>query len=406
MEGSLLDILPAECLVIIIEYLYLSDHMHFTMTNKYYNTFFFPKRIQIKNVQDVTIGHRHEYITYLSDIFKYIIGNHDIDKKIIYISNQKLKNLFRFICTKLKYMTNDTYHHLFIAKTKFTSSNIFSMKMAPYSVTMNTNMVRTDRIISNKLASLVLDKITPHILLPIMSFKTDITIFINMPSTTIPANLNRCYDNFRDNYNDYKKYVSVTIYEPHDTNLRYYLDENYSVMTLLHWKVIIFQILFTLDMIQKKYPSFRHNELKASAILIYRHDTIIKGNFYKYNVASKDFILPYVNFQCRIYNFDLASIVGIVKNDFLKQKWWTKKYGNCTIPNRYYDMHFFLNYLCQMHQKQIPEKILQFIHRIIPKPYRHIRGPAVNRLRLLVHDKYTTPEYVLLNDPLFDEFRK
>ena len=47
-----------------------------------------------------------------------------------------------------------------------------------------------------------------------------------------------------------------------------FLRRNYKKLDLLHWKVIIFQILFTLAVIQKKYPGFRHNDLKANNILL------------------------------------------------------------------------------------------------------------------------------------------
>ena len=43
-------------------------------------------------------------------------------------------------------------------------------------------------------------------------------------------------------------------------------------MTTKYWRVIFFQIISVLAVIHKKYPNFRHNDLKANNILLQKID--------------------------------------------------------------------------------------------------------------------------------------
>ena len=46
-----------------------------------------------------------------------------------------------------------------------------------------------------------------------------------------------------------------------------YIRNKHSEINFKFWKVIFFQILSTLAVIQAKFPEFRHNDLKANNIL-------------------------------------------------------------------------------------------------------------------------------------------
>ncbi len=82
------------------------------------------------------------------------------------------------------------------------------------------------------------------------------------------------------------------------------------------------------------------------------------------------------------------------------------------IWNKYYDIHYFFNTLYKkgffpefLTEPEIPDKIKEFMKRIIPGKY--MSGELVSeRGRLLVNDEYTTPDYLLKNDPLFKKYRK
>ena len=79
--------------------------------------------------------------------------------------------------------------------------------------------------------------------------------------------------------------------------------------------------------------------------------------------------------------------------------------------NRYYDLHYFFSTLTRKGffpqfwtEPEIPQKIRDFVKRILPKKY--IKGKYVtDRGRILINDEYTTPAKIMLNDPLFNKFR-
>ena len=58
-----------------------------------------------------------------------------------------------------------------------------------------------------------------------------------------------------------------------------FIRRHYNKLTLIHWKVFLFQIISTLAVIQSKFPSFRHNDLKANNILVHK-DKESKKNLY------------------------------------------------------------------------------------------------------------------------------
>ncbi len=53
----------------------------------------------------------------------------------------------------------------------------------------------------------------------------------------------------------------------------------------------------------------------------------------------------------------------------------------------------------------MPEKIREFVKRIIPEKYSKEGKYVTDRGRILVDDEYMTPDYILKNDPLFNVMR-
>jgi len=182
-------------------------------------------------------------------------------------------------------------------------------------------------------------------------------------------------------------------------------------MTSLIWKVMIFQIVSTLATIQVKYPSFRHNDLKANNILVH-HIPLSDGkkNLFKYDVNGKKYGIPNIGLQIKIWDFDFACIPGIVDNLKVNAD-WTDKINVKPEQNRYYDLHYFFSTLTKKGffpqfwtEPEIPKKIKDFVKRILPEEYR--KGKYVtDRGRILINTEFITPSDLLLKDPLFNKFR-
>ena len=181
-------------------------------------------------------------------------------------------------------------------------------------------------------------------------------------------------------------------------------------MGIREWRVLFFQILSVLAIIHAKYPGFRHNDLKGNNILIQNIDSRKKNNWYHYKINNKEYYVPNIGIQIKIWDFDFACIPGIVENSKVAAD-WTSKINVKPVRNQYYDIHYFFNTMTKKgffpefwDAKEIHYKVKQFVKRIIPDEL--ISGDNVTeRGRTLLNKEYTTPSKLLLEDPFFDKMR-
>jgi serine/threonine protein kinase len=169
-------------------------------------------------------------------------------------------------------------------------------------------------------------------------------------------------------------------------------------------------LLSVLAVIQKKYPGFRHNDLKANNVLIQKIDMRNKNNKFKYKINDKDYIVPNIGIQIKIWDFDFACIPGIVENAKVNTS-WCKKINIVPERNRYYDVHYFFNtltkkgFLPQFYDSdEIPQKVKEFVKRVVPEEYSDGKYVA-NRGRILINKELTTPDLLLKTDPFFEKMR-
>jgi serine/threonine protein kinase len=263
------------------------------------------------------------------------------------------------------------------------------------------------------LSYFVINGQTPHVVLPISTFNTSIKPFLNLTKNGFISSNNKKYEEFLDRYKkgEYYEEVSILISEwANGGDLLDYLRNNYQSMTIRQWRVIFFQLLSVLAVIQKKYPGFRHNDLKANNVLIQKIDMRNKNNKFKYKINDKDYIVPNIGIQIKIWDFDFACIPGIVENAKVNTS-WCKKINIVPERNRYYDVHYFFNtltkkgFLPQFYDSdEIPQKVKEFVKRVVPEEYSDGKYVA-NRGRILINKELTTPDLLLKTDPFFEKMR-
>jgi serine/threonine protein kinase len=342
----------------------------------------------------------------------------NLNKKIM-----DIKDLLISMNLKLVYLKSGTTGHTFKAISIKDKNVLFAVKVCAYPKDEYGpihNLARPENAelrMLKLLSHYVITRKTPHFVLPICTFNTSILNFVNIPKNIIDPNdeKNEMYRRFIERYHEgeFEDYVSVLISEwCNGGDLLEYIRKNYKIMTFVHWSVIFFQILFTLALVHDKYPAFRHNDMKANNILVHftRLDVSQKNAGYRYNIGDFEFIIPNIDLQVKIWDFDFACIDGIIENSKVDSD-WTKKIGITKKQNRYYDMHYFLNTLAsrrffpQFYEGGVPNEIVEFIHRVIPEEYR-MGGKYVNKKgRLQVDVEYTTPYKVITQDPLFNKYR-
>ena len=251
---------------------------------------------------------------------------------------------------------------------------------------------------------------TPHIVLPIATFNTSIKPFLSLAKSNLVES--KKFDQFLERYEkgEYYQNVSVLISEwANGGDLLDYLRLNFRTFKIRHWRTIFYQFLSALAIVQAKYPSFRHNDLKANNLLINIIDMSKKK--YKYIINGQTYIVPNIGFQIKLWDFDFACIPGIVNNSKVESE-WTKKINITPHQNRYYDVHYFFNTLTRKGffpefwtEPEIPDKVKEFVNRIVPEKYKS--GKLISEKgRILVNDEYLIADEILKNDQFFKVMRE
>jgi serine/threonine protein kinase len=225
---------------------------------------------------------------------------------------------------------------------------------------------------------------------------------------------NKKYDMFIKRYKkgEYYDNVSVLISEwANSGDLLEYIKNNYKTLTIKEWRVLMFQIISVLAIIQNKYPGFRHNDMKANNLLVHKIDMNKENTKFKYKINGQIYIVPNIGIMIKLWDFDFACIPGIVDNSKVEAE-WTDKINIKPEQNRYYDIHYFFSTLTKKGffpefntDEAIPEKIREFVKRVIPEKYAKEGKYVTDRGRILINDEYITPDYILKNDPLFKVMR-
>ena len=341
-----------------------------------------------------------------------------------YILNKKNYNFYQIINQiggKLVYKKSGTTGHTFQGCIKLEDNEEFNyaVKVVAYPKKERyghfTDVKRPENaelLMLRVLSYFIVKRQTPHIILPIGTFNTSIKPFINLMDQSIVNKDNTKYKEFIEKFenNEYYSKVSILISEwANRGDLLDFLRKNYKKFSLIHWKVILFQIISTLAVIQSKFPSFRHNDLKANNILV--HKLSIKNPKFSYRVMGMNFVVPNIGYQIKLCDFDFACIPGIVDNSKVDAE-WTSNINVEPEQNRYYDIHFFFNTLIRkgffpefLTDSVVPQEVKDFVDRVLPEKFRsskytHKRG------RLLSKMEYKIPYEILKTDDFFTEFIK
>lgn len=330
------------------------------------------------------------------------------------------KNVITQIGGKLKYIKSGTTGHTFkgIANDSHGSFE-YAVKVVAYpkkekygSINDTRRPENAELMMIKLLSYFIVNKQTPHLVIPFGTFNTSIENFVNLVKCDKIDDKNDRYKEFIERYEggEFSSTVSILISEwANKGDLLDFFRNNYKVFTPRHWKVIFFQILSVLAIIQSKYPSFRHNDMKANNILIHKIDK--SREYHKYVIVRSSYRVPNIGYHIKLWDFDFACIPGIVDNIKVESK-WTKKINVTPEQNRYYDIHYFFNTLIRkgffpqiLTDDIVPLEVKQFIDRVVPKKYRADEPYVHEKGRILVNVEYTTPDYLLKNDPYFEEFR-
>jgi hypothetical protein len=330
------------------------------------------------------------------------------------------KNIITQIGGKLKYIKSGTTGHTFKGIATDSHGDFdYAVKVVAYPKKERYGDINDIRRPENAelmmiklLSYFVVNKQTPHLVIPFGTFNTSIETFVNLVKIDKIDEKNERYKEFIERYKngEFSSTVSILISEwANKGDFLDYIKNNYKSITPIQWKVFMFQIISTLAIIQSKYPSFRHNDMKANNVLL--HQINSSTTYYNYYVVRTKYKVPNIGFNVKLWDFDFSCIPGIVDNIKVSSK-WTKKINVTPEQNRYYDIHYFFNTLIRkgffpqiLIDSTIPIELKEFIGRVLPQKYREESNFIHEKGRILINDEYITPDEILKKDPYFEQFR-
>jgi len=333
----------------------------------------------------------------------------------------------------LTYIKSGTTGHTFKGEQRDNNNNIihnYAVKVVAYSIkdkygdVHDTERPENAELLMIKLLSyFVVTKKTPHIVLPIGTFDTNINTFMKLVEQKQLIDKNKTkknekYKEFVERYEKGEFYdeVSILISEwANNGDFNDFVKINNAKLTTLDWKIFFFQIISTLAIIQSKYPAFRHNDLKANNILITKTNNNKTTQRYRIkNGSSQDkYIVPSNGYQLKIWDFDFACIPDIVNNKKVSiSNKWSRGINIAPVQNRYYDIHYFFNTFIRkgffpdiLTSDNIDQSVKKFILSIVPQKYQ--TGEYVAKGGRILHNiEYQIPAEILKHNPFFAEFRK
>jgi serine/threonine protein kinase len=348
--------------------------------------------------------------------------NEQHKKDIRDILNKKVldfNQIINDIGGKLQYVKSGTTGHTFkgISYNKKDKVINYGVKVVAYSkkdsygdVNFSDRPENAEILMLKLLSEFVLNGQTPHIVLPIGSFNTNIAPFVKLAKTYTES---KKFEAFLEKYEkgEYYDDVSVLISEwANGGDFLDYIKGNYKNMKVKEWRVLFFQILSVLAVIQKKYPAFRHNDLKPNNILVQVSELNNKNLKFRYVINNIEYYVPNIGIQIKLWDFDFACIPGIIENSKVDAE-WTDKINIKAEQNRYYDVHYFFNTFTRKGffsefwtSDLVPLEVKEFVRRVVPVKYSE--GKYVSERGRILHNKeYVTADILLEQDPFFEKMR-
>ena len=161
--------------------------------------------------------------------------------------------------------------------------------------------------------------------------------------------------------------VSVSFMELGESDLFEYLLKNSKTISLSEMKAIIFQVYYSLMVLQYHEPGFKHLDLKTDNILVFKPDPKkTKGKFNKYIIGDREYFLNAEFIQIKIFDFDFA-----VSDKIDNSKIRCELFGNIGLSrehNPVQDNHYFINFLLNFRKEYYHYKnsIIEFLKTLLP----------------------------------------
>lgn len=154
----------------------------------------------------------------------------------------------------------------------------------------------------------------------------------------------------------------------------------------------LFAVIYTLAVLQKAYPGFRHNDLSTNNVLVKKLRSSMKAG---YKFGGQSYYISSMPVLIGISDYDFTHVPG--HSSLANERIISGKYRVTETPNKTYDTHFFLKSVL---------KSLKVTTRRVPQTMDFLKSlPFQNEDRLDTEEIAGLEPEVLLKHKYFDPLR-
>ena len=209
-------------------------------------------------------------------------------------------------------------------------------------------------------------------------------------------------------YKEGLRYSVVSIQEMFDYDLSTMLRDTTKRLDDTIMRGIIFEVLYTIYILQHYIEGFRHNDLSSNNVLVKKGKVGEKT----YAVGSNTYVIPAMNFSIAVNDFDITHATGKIKipgfehtvihNKNVMNGVFARNFATPT-SNPSYDVYYFLVTILKnlYSRRQNAPETMKFLNRILG-PY-FTGGNITDRTDKVIRPLY--PDILLETDPYFEIFK-
>lgn len=178
-----------------------------------------------------------------------------------------------------------------------------------------------------------------------------------------------------------RRYTNLAFLEKFDEDMTLFMTRRKLSDTTC--RTLIFQVVYTLAALQRRYPGFRHNDLSTNNVLVRR----TPGCRATYVVDGVAFTLA-SPFKAALSDYDFAHIPARMENERVT----SGRYAMTADANTSYDTHFFLKSVAKCLRKSRVPETRAFLKTLALRRQDRldVEVPSLDPLRLLRHPYFGT----------------
>lgn len=167
----------------------------------------------------------------------------------------------------------------------------------------------------------------------------------------------------------------------------------------VHFRVILFQICYTMAVVQEVWPGFKHNDLHDANVCM--HTTGV-GGYFKYIFHGREFYIPRIGNIAIISDFDFATIPGHGFDNYktLELEWASPTFAINSWKDQGSDLWCLVASIRDLYKRKFQSWISEELTRFFGTQ----RDKDKNGYRPMPYETCSSGREILLKSCLFDEY--